>query len=138
MPALANHFVEFIALFYACSGNAFFLIDDYYKNSENPETIFRWAPKYDQWWITGFKPDFTNQQKDEMAIIGSIDFSKLLIIMEAIIKIKSLEVQNLQSPNDTLVPMESLWFYIYPFPRLRQDLGNYLTISITHTAHCYI
>ena len=26
--------------------------------------------------ITGFKPDFTNPQKDKMAIVGSIDFSK--------------------------------------------------------------
>ena len=49
---------------------------DYSKNSENHDTIFRWAPKDDQWWITGFKPDFINPQKDKMAIVGSIDFSK--------------------------------------------------------------
>lgn len=49
---------------------------DYSKNSENPDTIFRWTPKDDQWWITGFKTDFINPQKDKMAIVGSIDFSK--------------------------------------------------------------
>jgi hypothetical protein len=46
-----------------------------YYSSTNIEPIFNWAPKEDQWWITGFNPGFDNPSAAGMAVLGSIDFS---------------------------------------------------------------
>jgi hypothetical protein len=29
----------------------------------------------DQWWITGFNPEFASPDKEKMAVIGTLDFS---------------------------------------------------------------
>lgn len=40
------------------------------------DMIFGWEPKDDQWWITGFNPDYDNPDVDDMVTIGTIDFSE--------------------------------------------------------------
>jgi hypothetical protein len=37
--------------------------------------VFCWAPTEDQWWITGFNPDFTSPDAAKMAVLGTLDFS---------------------------------------------------------------
>ncbi len=76
---------------------------DYSKHSENPDTIFRWTPKDDQWWITGFKPDFTNPQKDKMAIVGSIDFSKFTDNYGYNEMYESFKSENIKNNGKTLI-----------------------------------
>jgi len=37
--------------------------------------VFNWASDDDQWWITGFNPNFPDPNPNDMVIIGTIDFS---------------------------------------------------------------
>ena len=46
-----------------------------YHSEDDIETVFNWEPKDEQWWITGFNPEFTEPVPEEMVVIGSIDFS---------------------------------------------------------------
>lgn len=46
-----------------------------YKGSGSQmESIFNWAPIEDQWWATGFNPEFTNPDPYDMTMICSVDF----------------------------------------------------------------
>ena len=45
-----------------------------YRSESDIDTIFAWAPKAPQWWITAFNPEFPNPNRDIMASIGKIDF----------------------------------------------------------------
>lgn len=46
-----------------------------YKGSgDQMESIFNWAPIEDQWWATGFNPEFTNPDPYDMTMICSVDF----------------------------------------------------------------
>ncbi len=38
------------------------------------ESIFNWAPIEDQWWVTGFNPDFTKPDPYDMTMICSVCF----------------------------------------------------------------
>lgn len=38
------------------------------------KTIFNWAPTEEQWWITGFNPEFSNPNPQNMVMVCSIDF----------------------------------------------------------------
>lgn len=40
------------------------------------ENIFSWAPNEEQWWITGFNPDFSDPNVNDMVSLGTIDFSE--------------------------------------------------------------
>ena len=46
-----------------------------YYDKDDIENIFWWAPDEEQWWITGFNPDFGNHKVDDMVSLGTIDFS---------------------------------------------------------------
>ena len=46
-----------------------------YYDKDDIENIFCWAPDEEQWWITGFNPDFGNPKVDDMVSLGTIDFS---------------------------------------------------------------
>ena len=47
-----------------------------YKGSGSQmESIFNWAPTEDQWWVTGFNPDFTKPDPYDMTMICSVDFT---------------------------------------------------------------
>ena len=39
----------------------------------NSQTV-NWAPIEDQWWVTGFNPEFTNPDPYDMTMICSVDF----------------------------------------------------------------
>ena len=46
-----------------------------YKGSGSQmESIFNWAPIEDQWWVTGFNPEFTNPDPYDMTMICSVEF----------------------------------------------------------------
>ena len=46
-----------------------------YKGSGSQmESIFNWAPTEDQWWVTGFNPEFTNPDPYDMTMICSVEF----------------------------------------------------------------
>ncbi len=40
-----------------------------YKN------VFDWMPDENQWWITGFNPEFDKPNPNDMVMVGNIDFS---------------------------------------------------------------
>ena len=42
------------------------------------DNIFSWRPIDDQWWITGFNPEYKGEKADakNQVMIGSVDFSK--------------------------------------------------------------
>ena len=46
-----------------------------YYSEDNIEGVFSWAPNGEQWWITGFNPEFDSPKAREMVMLGSIDFS---------------------------------------------------------------
>ena len=41
------------------------------------DNIFSWRPSDDQWWITGFNPEYKGEKADakNQIMIGSVDFS---------------------------------------------------------------
>ena len=41
------------------------------------DNIFSWRPTDDQWWITGFNPEYKDEEADakNQVMIGSVDFS---------------------------------------------------------------
>ncbi len=39
------------------------------------ENVFSWAPNENQWWITGFNPEYSDPNPNVMVTIGSIDFT---------------------------------------------------------------
>jgi hypothetical protein len=41
----------------------------------NVENVFSWVPDENQWWITGFNPEFTEPDPNVMVTIGSVDFT---------------------------------------------------------------
>jgi hypothetical protein len=43
--------------------------------NNNVQNVFSWAPTQDQWWITGFNPEFTSPQAAKMAVLGTLDFT---------------------------------------------------------------
>ena len=45
-----------------------------YRSESDIDTIFAWAPKDTQWWITAFNPEFPNPDRTIMASIGKVDF----------------------------------------------------------------
>lgn len=47
----------------------------YKGRGEQMKSIFNWAPTEEQWWVTGFNPDYTNPNPDEMTMICSVDFT---------------------------------------------------------------
>ncbi len=48
-----------------------------YRRSENGiEAVFCWAPGEPQWWITGFNPDYTEPDPEDMITVCSIDFTE--------------------------------------------------------------
>ena len=58
-----------------------------YKGSGSQmESIFNWAPIEDQWWVTGFNPDYTNPNPDEMTMICSVDFTNYEEMCEAFLR----------------------------------------------------
>ena len=48
------------------------------------ENVFSWEPNCDQWWITGFNPNYENPSPSNMTIIGSIDFSSKQSVYDAL------------------------------------------------------
>ena len=47
----------------------------YNYNENGIDTIFNWAPDEEQWWITGWNPEYMRPNKYEMVMVGSIDFT---------------------------------------------------------------
>ena len=45
------------------------------KDKSAIENVFSWAPKDPQWWITGFNPTVYDLDKNDMVMVGSMDFS---------------------------------------------------------------
>lgn len=45
-----------------------------YYSKNDIENIFCWAPNAEQWWITGFNPEFDDPKAKKMVSLGSIDF----------------------------------------------------------------
>jgi len=40
------------------------------------QNVFTWAPDENQWWITGFNPEFTDPDPEKMVMVSSVDFSE--------------------------------------------------------------
>lgn len=41
------------------------------------ENLYNWYPSEDQWWITGFNPDYKHLDYEYLYLLGSIDFTNL-------------------------------------------------------------
>lgn len=46
-----------------------------YNSEDDIETLFNWAPREKQWWVTGFNPEFKEPDPEAMVSITSIDLS---------------------------------------------------------------
>ena len=46
-----------------------------YYSKDNIENVFCWSPNQEQWWITGFNPNFTSSDPEIMVTLGSVDFT---------------------------------------------------------------
>ena len=55
----------------------------YLYDYESGENIFSWRPTDDQWWATGFNPEFTNPDPYDMTMICSVDFTDCEEMCEA-------------------------------------------------------
>ena len=60
------------------------------------QSIFAWHPTLEQWWITGFNPDFRNQNVEYMSTISSINFNSKKGMYNAL-KSQALENSNYRS-----------------------------------------
>ena len=69
------------------------------RTGDKIENIFGWAPKDDQWWITGFSPEYPEPDPNEMITICSVDFSKKAKMWESIIEELSV-YDNIIYDND--------------------------------------
>jgi hypothetical protein len=49
-------------------------INLYNYNNNDWENVFSWHPYIEQWWITGFNPNFKTPDSDKMYVIGTISF----------------------------------------------------------------
>ena len=47
-----------------------------YYNENKIEQIFSWNPNHNQWWITGFNPNFPNVDVTKHVIIGTVNFKE--------------------------------------------------------------
>lgn len=48
-----------------------------YEGENSIENIFAWEPREDQWWITGFNPEWVGRvDKKKQIVIGCVDFSR--------------------------------------------------------------
>lgn len=45
-----------------------------YDNKGNQ--IFMWTPNENNWWITGFNPNYQNMQASNLFVYGNINFSQ--------------------------------------------------------------
>ena len=48
----------------------------YYCDYYGACNIFNWHPTEEQWWITGFSPDYMNPNINDLFMIASVDLSK--------------------------------------------------------------
>ena len=47
-----------------------------YYSANNIEHVFSWKPENNQWWITGFNPNYSDIDVEKQVLLGSIDFSE--------------------------------------------------------------
>lgn len=71
-----------------------------YNFATNIKNIFSWMPESKQWWITGFNPDLMNPNPDDMAVIGSIDFTENRELFESL---RDVAQRGLNSAKNTLL-----------------------------------
>jgi len=57
----------------------------YKRDGNKIENVFCWAPEEDQWWITGFNPDYTEPNPEDMITICSIDFTEKSEMWDSIV-----------------------------------------------------
>lgn len=53
-----------------------------YYGENSIDNLFNWEPTVEQWWITGFYPDFKEPRPSDMVVIGSVDFKEHVEIFE--------------------------------------------------------
>lgn len=53
---------------------------------EEGNTIYDWKPQENNWWCTGFNPEYQNEKASNLTSYGSIDFSEHLDLWEAFYK----------------------------------------------------
>ena len=49
----------------------------YDTKNNNVENVYNWYPSEDQWWITGFNPNFKDPDYEYLVLLGSVNFSGL-------------------------------------------------------------
>ncbi len=47
-----------------------------YYSANNIEHVFSWKPENNQWWITGFNPNYSDIDVEKQVLLGTIDFSE--------------------------------------------------------------
>ena len=80
-----------------------------YYSKNDIENIFCWAPNAEQWWITGFNPEFDDPNVSKMVSLGSIDF----VGHEDMFQSLKNEVENDATRKDLMIFDEdghTIWF----------------------------
>ena len=62
-----------------------------YLGSGEYENLYNWVPIIDQWWVTGFDPEYTNPDPNKMVSVASVDLSSHQDLYKAIINIHNTE-----------------------------------------------
>ena len=47
-----------------------------YYSANNIEHVFSWKPENNQWWITGFNPNYSDIDVEKQVLLGTVDFSE--------------------------------------------------------------
>lgn len=74
-----------------------------YSHRGETDTVFRWNPEQEQWWVTGFSganKKFIDLKREEMELIGCVDLSKFPDLYKAFKNYKKEETFELLFDDD--------------------------------------
>jgi len=78
--------------------------------SYNGDTIIYYRPSEDQWWITGFNPEFKDVKADELTATFTIDFSQKKDMYDAFIKsrdyLDNMDAWTISKTNKYLMKLD--------------------------------
>ena len=87
-----------------------------YADSGTYQKVFNWVPSIEQWWITGFNPEFTEPNPDIMASVASVDLSGNKKLFDAILNADEIDDYYHELKRENLIfdeKTQTVWIQWY-------------------------
>ena len=85
------------------------------NGKSNIDNIFSWVPNEEQWWVTGFNPDYVGKvDYKKQVTIGMVDFSEHEEMFESLMK--SIKAENEEIADEYIIfddNNKTLWIMWY-------------------------